>query len=87
MGRNSQDEARRGFAALDMWVADVAELIESTPSDIAATATILRRLDLSIRTADALNIAIAMRPDAARATFDERMAENARARGASVAPA
>jgi predicted nucleic acid-binding protein len=70
-----------------MWVADVAELIEATPSDIAAATAILRRLDLNIRTADALNIAIAMRLDAALATFDEKMADNARALGAAVAAA
>jgi predicted nucleic acid-binding protein len=53
---------------------------------IAASA-ILRRLDLNIRIGDALNIAIAMRLDAPLATFDEKMAENARALGAAVANA
>jgi len=57
------------------------------PTDVLATTAILRRLDLNIRTADALNIAVAMRLDATLATFDERMAENARALGASVAAA
>jgi predicted nucleic acid-binding protein len=87
MGRNTKDEARRAFAALDTWVSEVAELIEATPSDILETTTILRRLDLTIRTGDALNIAIAMRLDATLATFDEKMAGNARALGAAVAAA
>lgn len=50
-------------------------------------ANILRRLDLNIRTGDALNIAIAQRLEATLATFDGKMAENARALGVPVAAA
>jgi predicted nucleic acid-binding protein len=44
----------------------------------------LRRLDLTLRTPDALNIAIAQRAGAAMATFDARMAEAAQALGLDV---
>ncbi len=87
MGRNSEDEARRAFSALDTWVAKATEPVEAIPADMTAATAILRRLDLTIRTGDALNIAIAIRLDASLATFDEKMAWNARALGATVAAA
>ncbi len=74
------------MSTFDSWSVDADE-VEVVPADLIAAASILRRLDLNIRTADALNIAIALRLDATLATFDERMAENARALGATVAAA
>jgi predicted nucleic acid-binding protein len=43
------------------------------------------RLDLTLRTPDAIHIAIARRLDATLVTFDQRMATNARALGMAVA--
>jgi predicted nucleic acid-binding protein len=44
----------------------------------------LRRLDLNIRTADALNIAIAQRVGAALVTFDQKLAASALTLGTPV---
>jgi hypothetical protein len=51
------------------------------------TGAALRRLDLTLRTPDALNIAIAQRVGATLATFDAKMADAARALGTEVAAA
>jgi uncharacterized protein len=45
----------------------------------------LRRLDLTLRTSDALHIAIAQRVNATQVTFDRSMARSARALGIAVA--
>lgn len=83
----TEQNARAAFVAFDDWVARWAVRVVGQEADVQMATTILRRLDLNIRTADALNIAIAIRLDATLATFDDKMAENARALGASVAPA
>jgi predicted nucleic acid-binding protein len=83
----TEQHARMAFAAFDDWVARWATKVSGQEADVLMATAILRRLDLNIRTADALNIAIAVRLDATLATFDDRMAENARALGASVAAA
>jgi predicted nucleic acid-binding protein len=46
---------------------------------------LLRRLDLTLRAPDAINIALAQRARAARATFDEKMAASATALKADLA--
>jgi predicted nucleic acid-binding protein len=50
-------------------------------------ATFLRRLDLTLRTPDALNIAIAQRAASVLMTFDEKMAANAHALGTPLVAA
>jgi uncharacterized protein len=52
-----------------------------------AAAGALRRLDLPLRTADAVNIAIVRRMGATLMTFDEKMAASAKALGVRVAAA
>jgi uncharacterized protein len=85
--RNLTDaDARGAFARFDDWTARATQRVESHTGDIHAAATLLRRLDLPLRTADALNIAIAQRIGAALATFDDKMAACARALGTVVAP-
>jgi predicted nucleic acid-binding protein len=81
----SQSIARATFAALDVWMIRLTERAETTTADVGAAALALRRLDLPLRTADALNIAIAQRIGATLMTFDEKMAASARALGVSVA--
>ncbi len=85
MGDLTAAEARSAFDAFDTWVMRVARRPETTPQDIAAAAAFLRRLDLNLRTPDALNIAIAQRLDASLATFDVSMRANAEALGVTVA--
>jgi uncharacterized protein len=85
-GEYDVDLGRTHFVELDRWVSSSAEQVEVTASDVQAAAGYLRRLDTTLRTPDALNIAIAMRLSAALATFDRRMANAARQLGAQVAP-
>ena len=48
-------------------------------ADIKSALTFLRRLDLTLRAADAINIAIAQRIGLDLATFDQKMAASAAA--------
>jgi predicted nucleic acid-binding protein len=79
------EDARRAFATFDVWVARATERAFTTSADIAAAAAFLRRLDLPLRTPDAVNIAIAQRVAADLLTFDHKMAANARILGTRVA--
>jgi uncharacterized protein len=87
MRRLTTDDATAIFGDFDAWKARTAELVEITTPDITVTTSILRRLDLNVRTPDAINIAIADRLGATLAAVDERMAIAARALGVQVAPA
>ena len=79
------DEARAGLSAFDVWTARAANQIETTPTDIVVASTFLRRLDLPLKTPDAIHIAIAQRVGATLVTFDRQMAASARALGMPVA--
>ena len=79
------DEARSDLSAFDSWAARAVQLIQVAPVDIALATAFLRRLDLTLRTPDAIHIAIAQRVEATLVTFDVRMAESARALGMAVA--
>jgi predicted nucleic acid-binding protein len=81
------DEARVAFISFDSWLTRSTQHVETAAPDIGFAASVLRRLDLNLRTPDAINIAIADRLGATLATFDERMAIAARALGVQVAPA
>jgi predicted nucleic acid-binding protein len=81
------EAARRAFAAFDAWIARAAERTLATSADITAAAAFLRRLDLPLRTPDALNIAIAQRVAAELLTFDQKLAASARALGTAVVAA
>jgi uncharacterized protein len=75
--------ARVVFAEFDAWVIRSTEPADTTTADAGA----LRRLDLPLRIADAVNIAIARRMGATLMTFDEKMAASAKALGVGVAAA
>ena len=79
------DDARSDLSAFDSWAARSVQLIEVTAADVALATAFLRRLDLTLRTPDAIHIAIAQRIRATLITFDQRMAESARALGMTVA--
>ena len=81
------DDARAAFAAFDAWTARAAQRATIRAADVTAATAFLRRLDLNLRTPDALHIAIAHRIGAAIATFDERMAASAAALETPVAAA
>lgn len=86
-GEITADEARAAFFTFDAWTARVAQSIETSATDVAIAEAFLRRLDLTLRTPDALNIAIAQRVGAMLATFDQKMAASAQALGTALAPA
>ncbi|MCJ2135403.1 type II toxin-antitoxin system VapC family toxin [Methylobacterium sp. J-026] len=78
------ERARRAFADLDGWSDTVAERVDLDPTDVAAAASFLRRLDITLRTPNALNIALCRRVSATLATFDDKMAAVARTLGLPV---
>ena len=79
------EEARVALSAFDTWLMELATRIEMASSDVVFAISSLRRLDLPLRTLDALHIAIAQRLGANLVTFDRRMADSARALGLAVA--
>lgn len=85
MGEVTAAEAHAAFSTLDAWAARVMDRIETTAADVKGAEAFLRRLDLTLRTPDALNIAIAQRVGAHLATFDTKMAASARALGTEMA--
>jgi predicted nucleic acid-binding protein len=78
-------DAQQDLSDFDLWVARSARRVEISPADVAAATTFLRPLDLTLRTPDALHIAIAQRFGATLVTFDQRMADSARTLGVAVA--
>jgi predicted nucleic acid-binding protein len=81
------EDARAVFFQLDFWVATYAASTETTNADVRSADALMRRLDLPLRTPDALHIAIAERVGATLATFDVKMAAAARVIGLPVAAA
>lgn len=79
-------KARAAFGTFDEWSRSFAERIETMAADVAAADGFLRCLDLTLRTPDALNIALCRRASAALVTFDDRMAACANRLGINVAP-
>jgi predicted nucleic acid-binding protein len=87
MGALTTDLAGLAFATVDAWIARVAARVELAAADIAAAAVYLRRLDMTLRTPDALHIALTQRLGCELLTFDTTMTASARALGARVADA
>jgi predicted nucleic acid-binding protein len=79
-----ETEARRALANFDSWIPGNTVGAETLPVDVRMAEAALRRLDLPLRTPDAVNLAIAQRLGADLATFDIRMADCARAFGMAV---
>lgn len=73
------------FSIFDEGTAVVPRKVAVLGIDITDTEAILRRLDLGLRAPDALHIAIVRRIGATLATFDNRMADAARALALRVA--
>jgi predicted nucleic acid-binding protein len=81
------DQGHAVLADFKMWRASGSDAVLVASADIAAATGFLSRLDLTLRTADAINIAIAQRLGAVLATFDMKMAASARAFGVVLADA
>ena len=76
--------AHRMFAQMDGWLAQSAKRIEIVAADVVTAQGFLRRLDLTLRTPDAINIALAQRISASLATFDDQMRVAAAAIGVAI---
>lgn len=87
MGEITRSGARAAFATFDGWSAQAARRAEIAAGDVATAASFLRRLDLTLRTPDAMNIAMAKRLNASLFTFDEKMAVGARTLGVALVEA
>jgi len=87
IGAITEAGARAAFTNYDDWTGRMAALLRTESADINAATVFVRRLDLTLRAPDAINIAIARRVGAALATFDRKMAEAAAALGVTVAAA
>lgn len=79
------DEARVALASFEAWIRLSIRSVEVSTADVSAAIGFLQRLDLPLRTLDAIHIALAQRVDATLVTFDRQMATSARALGAGVA--
>ncbi|HEY3799856.1 MAG TPA: type II toxin-antitoxin system VapC family toxin [Caulobacteraceae bacterium] len=86
-GDMERASAERAFATFDAWATQRGPRLETRTTDLARAETCIRRLDLTLRTPDAVNIAIAERHGLAIATFDVAMIAAARALGVEVADA
>jgi uncharacterized protein len=78
------EEARTAFANFDSWCVRYTRQVEIDTTDISGASGLMRRLDLSLRTPDALHIAIAQRTGCRLLTFDRSMANVARALGVEI---
>jgi predicted nucleic acid-binding protein len=87
MGEITGEAARATFATFDGLAPRTVARIETSPADIKAAEGFLRRLDLTLRAPDAVNIAIARRIGAILMTFDDKMAASAKILGVDIAPA
>jgi uncharacterized protein len=78
-------EGRRSLSTFDASVARIAQRTRLESGDLDAANAYLRRFDLKLRTADAINVAIAQRLGAALATFDKKMQAAAARLGTTLA--
>jgi len=84
VGEINESGAASVFAALDAWTVNATRREALTAGDVNAAISLVRRLDLGLRTPDAINIAIAQRCEATLLTFDEKMARSAHSLGMTV---
>ena len=84
VGQTPRHEGQLILLAFDRWMLTSASIVEVASIDIALASTFLRRLDLTLRTPDAIHIALAQRLGATLATFDQHMAASARTLGVAV---
>lgn len=80
----TKGEGRLVFANFDDWIARSTSRENVMAVDIVSAERILRRLDVNLRTPDAIHLAIARRLDAVLVTFDRAVAVAARALGMAV---
>ncbi len=84
MGALSLAEAHDAIGLFDDWANAIAQPVGTTPQDFSECSSYLRRLDLPLRTPDALHIAIARRFGASILSFDKQLTACARKIGVKV---
>ena len=84
MGDLTRQDGHVAFLHFDAWVARSARRQQIAAADIGMAERMLRRLDVNLRTPDAIHIALSLRMDARLVTFDRGMAAAAAALGAAV---
>lgn len=70
-------QARATLTDFDLWRGRSTLGAETTTLDVAVATLLVRRLDLTLRSPDAVHLAIAQRMGSALWTFDQRMADAA----------
>ena len=75
------EDARTAFSNFDNWCARYTRRVEIDTLDVSGASGLMRRLDLSLRTPDALHLAIVHRTSCKLLTFDKSMASAAQALG------
>jgi uncharacterized protein len=78
------EEARTAFSNFDSWCARHSRFVTMEGIDISGAIGVIRRLDFSLRTPDALHIAMVQRIGCKLLTFDRTMATVARALGVEL---
>jgi uncharacterized protein len=78
------EEARTAFSNFDGWCARYTRRVEIDTIDVSGASSLIRRLDLALRTPDAIHIAIVHRTSCKLLTFDKSMASAARAIGIEI---
>jgi len=81
----TREQGEFALATFDGWASTACIRIEISQRNVALAASFLRRLDLTLRAPDAINIAVAHRLRASLVTLDARMAANAVTLGVAVA--
>lgn len=85
MNALTMSEGRVVLADFDAWRIRGTRRLETNGADVALAESFLRRLDLPLRTPDALQLALSVRAAAPMATFDVGMLRSAQTLGLPVA--
>jgi uncharacterized protein len=86
VGQFAMSDAQRALSNFDAWLPRAAQHMSIASADIRVAEAYLRRLDLTLRTLDAIHIAAVQRIGATLLTFDKKMAECARILGVQAEP-
>jgi len=78
------EEARTAFSNFDSWCARYTRRLEIDTIDVSGASSLMRRLDLSLRTPDALHLAMVHRTNCKLLTFDRSMASVAEGLGIEI---
>lgn len=86
VGQFGMSGSQLALSNFDAWLPRAAQQMSITSAGIKVAEAYLRRLDLTLRTLDAIHIATVQRIGATLLTFDKKMAACARVLGVPVEP-